>query len=226
MAQTQGRTTNWFAIWISVAVVVVLVVVSILVVVFNNVASAPGQRPAGSGIDTETGAIVAGTGSNQIDIWFDFYCPHCQEFEEDYGPTIDDLLEQGDATVNLFPVALPGLNGASGTDFSKRSANAMYCVAETTPDAAYPFMQALFATNPTGPGQTDDELVSMATDAGAADISSCVADGTYIPFVEEQTGEIPANPTTGGAGTPTIVVNGEHLTLTGDPQADLVDRMN
>ncbi|MET0297529.1 MAG: thioredoxin domain-containing protein [Microbacterium sp.] len=226
MAQAQARKPNWFAIWISVAVVVVLVVVSVLVIVFNNAANAPGPRPEGSGIDSDTGAIVAGSGANELDIWFDFYCPHCQEFEELYGPTIDDLLEQGDVTINLLPVALPGLNSASGTDFSKRSANALYCVAETTPDAAYPFMRALFATNPTGAGQTDDELISMASDAGAGDIASCVADGTYISFVEEQTQKIPENPDTGGAGTPTVLVNGEYLTLTGDPQADLVDRMN
>lgn len=222
----QARKLNWFAVWISVVVVVVLVLVSVLVIWMNNTAVAPGPRPEGSGINPETGAIVAGSGSNELDVWFDFYCPHCQDFEAGYGSTVDDLLEQGEITINLFPVALPSLNSASGTDFSKRSANAMYCVAEATPDAAYPFMQALFATNPTGPGQTDDELIAMATDAGADDISSCVADGTYISFVEAQTQEIPENPATGSTGTPTVVLNGDYVTLTGDPEADLVARLN
>lgn len=226
MAQAAARKTNWFAIWISVGVVVALVLVSVLVIWMNSAASAPGPRPDGSGIDADTGAIVAGAGSNELDVWFDFYCPHCQDFEEGYGSTVDEMLEQGDVTLNLFPVALPGLNSASGTDFSKRSANAMYCIAETSPDAAYPFMQALFATNPSGAGQTDDELIEMATEAGAGDIGSCVADGTYISFVEEQTQLIPENPATGGAGTPTVVLNGDYITLTGDPEADLVARLN
>lgn len=224
MAEAQRRF-NWFAAGISAAVVVVLVLVVVLVVWMNNANSGGGTRPDGSGIDSETGAVVVGEGSNSVDLWFDFYCPHCQEFEEAYGPTVDDLLEQGDVTLNLFPVALTGLNAASGTDFSKRSANALYCVAEAEPSAAYPFMQALFATNPTGPGQTDEELIAMAADAGASGIDSCVNDGTYIPFVEDQTKKLPANPDTGSAGTPTVIVNGDYITLTGDPQADLVDRM-
>ena len=220
-----ARKVNWFAIWVTAGVVVALALVAVLVVTLNNAGSAPGPRPDSSGIDDETGAIVVGEGANELDIWFDFYCPHCQEFEEAYGSTVDDMLEQGDVTLNLFPVALSGLNTASGTDFSKRSANAMYCVAESTPDAAYPFMQALFATKPSGPGQTDDELIAMAEAAGAGDIELCVTDGTYISFVEEQTAELPANPETGSAGTPTIILNGEFITLTGDPQADLVDRL-
>lgn len=224
MAQAQRRF-NWFAAGISIAVVVVLVLVVALVVWMNNANSGGGARPDGSGIDSETGAIVVGEGSNSMDLWFDFYCPHCQDFEDEYGSTVDDLLEQGDITLNLFPVALSGLNAASGTDFSKRSANALYCVAEAEPSAAYPFMQALFATHPSGPGQTDEELIAMAADAGASGIDACVTDGEYISFVEDQTTKIPANPTTGSAGTPTVVINGDYVTLTGDPQADLVDRL-
>lgn len=218
----QQKRSNWFAIWISVGVVVVLVLVTALVIWMNSAASAPGPRPDSSGINSETGAVVVGEGSNELDVWFDFYCPHCQDFEDAYGPTIDDMLEQGDVTLNLFPVALPGLNSASGTDFSKRSANALYCVAESTPDAAYPFMQALFGTHPTGQGQTDEELIAMAADAGATDIDACVTDREYVSFVEDQTREIPADPVTGSAGTPAIVLNGEFVTLTGDPEADLV----
>jgi protein-disulfide isomerase len=221
----QAQKTNWFAIWISVAVVAALVLVGALVVWMNNSASAPGPRPAGSGINSETGAIEVGSGSNELDIWFDFYCPHCQDFEREYGSTVDDLLEQGDVQVNLFPVALASLNAASGTDFSKRSANALYCVAEAEPDAAYPFMQAIFATDPTGPGLTDEELIAAASDAGATGIDACVTDREFVDFVDAQTREIPENPTSGGQGTPTVVLNGDFIQLTGDPEADLVARL-
>ena len=219
------RKVNWFATGISIAVVVVLVLVVVLVVWMNNANSGSGARPDGSGIDAETGAVVVGAGSDSVDLWFDFYCPHCQDFEHEYGPTVDDLLEQGDITLNLFPVALAGLNAASGTDFSKRSANALYCVAEAEPDAAYPFMRELFATNPSGPGQTDDELIAMAASVGATGIDGCITDRTYVPFVEDQTKKLPANPATGSAGTPTVIINGDFITLTGDPEADLVARI-
>ncbi|MFB8387718.1 DsbA family protein [Microbacterium sp. NPDC055910] len=217
----QARKVNPFAIWISIGVVVALILVTVLVVWMNNTANAPGPRPESSGINSETGAIQVGTGSDELDVWFDFYCSHCQNFEKTYGPTVDDLLDEGTITANLFPVALANLNAASGTDFSERSANAMYCVAEAAPDASYPFMQAVFGAGPTGGGLTDEQLISEAEKAGATGIDTCVEEREYVDFVRKQTNSIPEGPG-GGAGTPTIVLNGDFVTLTGDPAADLL----
>jgi len=224
MATAAGKT-NWFAVWVSVVVVAVVAALIILVVWMNNAASAPAVRPDSAGINQTTGAVVVGTGENQIDLFFDFYCPHCQDFEDAYGPTLDEQLEAGTITLNLHPVALTGLNAASGTEFSKRSANALYCVAEDEPTAAYPFMQAVFATHPSGAGLTDEQLVSFADRAGASGIADCIADRTWDDLVAEQTRNIPANPATGGAGTPTVVINDEWIALTNNPQADIVDRL-
>lgn len=220
MAATANKT-NWFAIWVSVAVVVVIVLVIGLVVFMNNMASAPAARPDSTGINQETGGIAVGDGANEVDVYFDFYCPHCQDFEAAYGPTIEEELEAGSITLNLHPVALSGLNAASGTDFSKRSANALYCVAEEDPTAAFPFYTELFATNPAGAGQTDDELIAMAEAAGATGAAECIADRTWDDLVAEQTQDIPANPETGSAGTPTLVINGDYIAVTGDPAADI-----
>jgi len=224
MATAAGKT-NWFAVWVSVVVVAVVAALIILVVWMNNAASAPAVRPDSAGINQTTGAVVVGTGENQIDLFFDFYCPHCQDFEDAYGPTLDEQLEDGTITLNLHPVALTGLNAASGTEFSKRSANALYCVAEDEPTAAYPFMQAVFATHPSGAGLTDEQLVSFADRAGASGVADCIADRTWDDLVAEQTRNIPANPATGGAGTPTVVINDEWIALTNNPQADIVDRL-
>lgn len=222
---TTANKTNWFAIWVSVAVVVVLALVIGLVVWMNNSAGAPAARPDSAGINQATGAIAVGEGANEVDVFFDFYCPHCQDFEAAYGPTIEEELEAGSITLNLHPVALSGLNAASGTDFSKRSANALYCVADDEPTAAFPFYTALFATNPTGAGQTDDELIAMAEEAGAAGAADCITDRPWDDLVAEQTSNIPANPDTGSAGTPTLVINGDFVALTGDPAADITARL-
>lgn len=222
---TAARGSNRFAIWISVAVVAAIAIVIALVVWMNNAASAPAPRPDGAGINQETGAILAGSGPNEITVYFDFYCPHCQDFEDLYGDVITEQAESGVATINYHPVALAGLNAASGTDFSKRSANAMYCVAEAAPDAALPFMQALIFTDPSGPGATDAEMIAFAAEAGATGIDDCVADRPWDKLVQEQTTSIPPNPETGGAGTPTLLINGEWIGLTGDPEADVVARM-
>jgi protein-disulfide isomerase len=225
MAQTAAGKTNWFAIWTSVAVVAIIAVLVVVVVAMNNSASAPATRPDSAGINQQTGAVVVGTGSDEVDLYFDFFCPHCQDFEDIYGETLSDAVGDGSITLNLHPVALAGLNAASGTDFSKRSANALYCVADAEPSAAYPFMQAVFAEHPTGQGLTDEQLAAMADTAGAGDIAGCLADRPWDDLVAEQTKSLPANPADGSAGTPTLVVNGEYVKVTGDPQADITARL-
>ncbi len=222
---TQAGKANWFAIWVSAGVVALLVVVLVAVVWMNNQASAPAARPDSAGINQTSGAVEVGGGDSAVDIYFDFYCPHCQEFESVYGDTLTDELEAGSITLNLHPVALSGLNAASGTDFSKRASNAMYCVAAAEPTAAYPFYTSLFAQNPSGEGLTDAELIGLAESAGATGIDSCVSDREWDDLVSEQTQSIPANPDTGDAGTPTVLVNDEYLTLTGDPAADITARI-
>lgn len=223
MAAAAGK--NWFAIWVSVAVAVVVVVVVVVVVALNTAASGSGAAPEGANIDSETGAITVSEGGTDVDVWFDFYCPHCQEFEAAYGPTITDLVEQGDIGLSMVPVALQGLNSASGTAFSERSANAAYCVAVDNPDAVYPFITDVFALFPSGEGLTDEQLTTMAEDAGASGAASCIADGTYNKFVLANAQNLPPNPETGSAGTPTLIVDGEYVPVTNNPQADLVDRV-
>lgn len=225
MATAAAGKTNWFAIWITTAVVVVVALVVALVVWMNSAASAPAARPDSAGIDQDTGAIVVGEGETEVDLFFDFYCPHCQEFEDALGPDISEQLEAGSTTLNMHPVALSGLNTASGTDFSKRSANALYCVADDEPTAAYPFMTSVFAEHPTGAGLTDEQLISFAEEAGSTGAASCIADRTWDDLVAEQTQNIPENPETGGAGTPTLVIDGEYVPITLDPEADLLSRI-
>src|SRR6478735_199721 len=71
MAQKQQRKVNWFAIWISIGVVVALVVVAALVVWMNNASTGPGEAPKASNVNSETGAIAVGKGSNELDTYID-----------------------------------------------------------------------------------------------------------------------------------------------------------
>ncbi|MCR2819767.1 DsbA family protein [Microbacterium sp. zg.Y1090] len=220
-----GNKTNWFAIWVSVAVVVVLVGVGALVWFMNSSATSPGSPPESAAVEAETGAIIVGDGPDEVEVWADFFCPHCQDFEDLYGPEIASLVESGDITLRLQPVALSGLNAASGTEFSARSAGAMYCVAEEAGgEAAYDFMQAVFAEHPTGQGLSNELMASMAADAGAPDAAACIEDGTYNKFVQAQSQKLPANEQ-GQAGTPTLLVNGEYVTISGNVAADITDRL-
>lgn len=219
------RKTNWFAIWISVAVVVVVVVVIGLVVWMNALATSPGAAPDSPAVNAETGAISVGDGPDTVSVWADFMCPHCQEFERAEGGVIGSLVEDGSITLDLHPVALANLDAASGTKFSTRSANALYCVAEADPEQVYPFFAALFASNPTPPGASDEQLLELAGALGVTGIDDCVNEVRYSKFVAAMTKNIPANPETGSVGTPALLVNGEFVNVTGNAQADIVNRL-
>ncbi|MGZ0069125.1 DsbA family protein [Microbacterium sp. Yaish 1] len=212
MATAATGKTNWFAIWVSTAVVVVVALIVALVVWMNNSATDPGTPPTGSGIEQESGAIVVGDGSQTLDTYLDFMCPICGQFETTYGPEILDLVNDGTITLKIHPISILD-RYSQGTEYSTRSANAMYCVAEANPDAAVPFMQAMFEKQPAeqSTGLTDDEILKIASDVGVTGIDSCVTDRTYGSFVAAKTKETPIQPGASGIGTPTIAVNGETI---------------
>lgn len=212
MAQAAAGKTNWFAIWVSVAVVAVVALVIALVVWMNNAATDPGTPPSGSGVNQETGAVVVGSGEQTLDTYIDFMCPICHTFEDTYGGEILDLVNDGTITLNIHPIAILD-RYSQGTEFSTRAANAMYCVAEADPDAAVPFMQAMFKAQPdeNSTGLTDAQILDIAKGVGVTGVDSCVTDGTYKKFVASMTQETPVAPGASGIGTPTIAVNGETI---------------
>ena len=59
---TAGRTTNWFAIWVTAAVIAVVAIVTTIVVVGNTQATSPGTPPDSQIVDADTGAISFGSG--------------------------------------------------------------------------------------------------------------------------------------------------------------------
>lgn len=223
MATAAGKT-NWFAIWVTAAVVVVVVVVGGLVWWANSVASAPGVVPQASNVDTESGAIVYGEGPAVVETYVDFMCPYCGQFEKAEGREIQRLIDDGSITLKVHPVsALDNLS--QGTQFSSRSAAAMFAVATADPANSYVFLQAMYDNQPaeSSPGLTDEEIVKIARDAGVdvtAALEESIMTGEYIDYAKAQ--KLPE----GARGTPTLVVNGEIVPVTYDPKADIVSRIS
>lgn len=225
MAQVQRkvqpqRKTNWFAIWISVGVVIALVVIGGVVVFANNAANAPAQAPQASNIDASTGAITFGTGSNTIDTYVDFMCPYCNQFEQTEGDVIKGLVDDGTATLNIYPVTI--LDRASqGSQYSSRSASAMYAVAASDPANAYAYFRALYANQPqeNTTGLTNQQLVDLARSSGVnvdSALEDAILNGKYVKFAQSH--GLPQ----GATGTPTVIVNGNSVKVTYNPQADIV----
>ncbi|WP_052460299.1 DsbA family protein [Microbacterium gorillae] len=212
---TAARKTNWFAIWTTIIVAVIVVGVGAAVVIANNISNSPGQAPSAASVDAKTGAVRVGEADakDTVATYIDFMCPICNQFEGVYGAQLKELAQKGDIALDLHPVAI--LDSQSmGTNYSTRAANAFYCVADTAESAVLPFMSTLFTNQPSEgtAGLTDEQLIQYAKDAGA-DIATCQTGKKYEKFVTAMTKQMPADPTTGRRGTPTIVINGKYTSL-------------
>lgn len=152
-----------------------------------------------------------------IQMYADYFCPICNAFEQTNQEYINTLVESGAATLEVFPVAI--LDRVSlGTKYSTRSANAAACVADTAPDSFMDFHAALFANQPAEQtsGLDNAQLIELASAAGADSdaIAECINGGTFTSFVTAMTTAAInnpdlASPSSGGFGTPTVIVNGQ-----------------
>ncbi|MBY8872447.1 DsbA family protein [Micromonospora sp. PLK6-60] len=193
------------ALWTSVAAVVVLVIAGLIGwSVFRSQRSdtftaPPGANDAGNG-------IVLGTGKVTIDLYEDYLCPACRQFQQTSGPTVDQLVNEGKAKVIFHPVAF--LNRFSTTEYSTRASAAAGCAAKG--GKFKEFTDQLFARQPAegSAGLSDDELIDIGAGVGLNrdDFGACVRDGTYKPWTERVTDDAGR---AGVTSTPTILVDGK-----------------
>jgi hypothetical protein len=189
MAQAAAGKTNWFAIWVSVAVVAVVALVIALVVWMNNAAT---STPRAAQASTGTGRRRRRLGEQTLDTYVDFMCPICNQFEKTYGDRILDLVNNGKITLNIHPIAILD-RYSQGTVLHARR-HAMYCVAEADPMPACRSCRRCSQNQPqeNSPGLTDDQILEIAKSVGVDGIDSCVTDGTYIKFVASMTEKTPS----------------------------------
>ncbi|GAB3607605.1 thioredoxin domain-containing protein [Conyzicola nivalis] len=153
----------------------------------------------------------------RIQMYVDYFCPICGQFEKANGDQLTTWLESGAANVEIFPMAI--LDRASqGTKYATRAANAAACVADTSPDKYYDFHNSLFANQPEEGtvGLTDPELISLTKEVGVENprvVENCIKDQKFKNWVADartraQNGPIVDSNIEKIAGTPTVIVNG------------------
>ncbi|MEU7612039.1 thioredoxin domain-containing protein [Micromonospora sp. NPDC049204] len=195
-------------VWVSAAAVVVLVIAGVVGwTVWTNQRSdsfttPPGANAAGTG-------IVTGGGPVTVDVYEDFLCPVCKQFEQATGATLEQLVADNKAKVVYHPVAF--LNRFSTTDYSTRSSAASGCAAAGGKFREY--AKALFDRQPPegSAGLPDDQLIDIGTGVGLdrGSFGGCVKDKTYKTWTDHVTDEASRSDVT---GTPTVMVNGQPLT--------------
>ncbi|KHK95434.1 DSBA oxidoreductase [Microbacterium mangrovi] len=217
------RKTNWFAIWITIAVVVVIVAVAGIVIAMNNKATSPAETPTSSHITKDGGIVFGDSKKNTITTYIDFLCPICNQFEQAEGPTIKQQMDSGKAQLVVQPVAILD-NRTNPTGYSSRAGSAMYSVTIHDYAHAYAFMQALYANQPQegSAGLTDQQIIDVAKKAGVnmtSELEKEINANKYQKYV--QAAQLPS----GATGTPTLVINGTQIPVTLNPQTDILPHL-
>ncbi len=139
-----------------------------------------------------------------VDLYEDFQCPVCRQFEATAAPVLKQYLDAGKVRAHYY--VLNFLDRSSSSLYSSRAANAGYCAADA--GVFQRFHDLLFANQPPegSAGLTDDQLISYGRQAGATSdtFAQCVRSGKYRSFANEITDTSSQN---GIAGTPTVLVN-------------------
>lgn len=175
---------------------------------FDGAAPSTSDNHGGISVGADGEAGTVNEGSPVMQVYVDFMCPFCGDFEEVNAADLEELRAAGDLTVTYqFMSNLDQLS--QGTQYSTRAANAAATVANDAPEQFVPFVEALFANQPAEntPGLSDEEIAALAVEAGVPqEVADTFADGVYTEWVGEATAQANRE---GVRGTPTVKLDGE-----------------
>jgi len=189
------------------AVVVIFAVALVLyIVTTGNTKPSSGDAKA---IRVTSSKLITKEGTTEpkavLSFYEDFLCPHCGQFEKQFGSTVSKLIDSGAVAADYYMVSI--LDRPQNQNYSSRAGNAAYCVADESIDAFRRFHAALYAQQPQEGGTTyptDAQLIETARQAGAAGtVPDCVNKGRYTEMVQGLAQATKIN------STPTVRINGE-----------------
>ncbi|MDR7383783.1 DsbA family protein [Promicromonospora iranensis] len=235
----QAREKRSRLIVLSALGVGLAILVAAVVLIFLEGQKTPMEKvdniPAGVVQDTgipvgaEGAAGTTNEGAKTLDVYVDYMCPVCGQFEALNGASIAELREAGDLTLVVHPVSILDRT-SQGTEYSTRAAAAAAWVADRAPEQFSAFHDAMFASQPEEqtPGLSDEQIAQVAEQAGVpADAAAGIADGTahetyeeWVSAASEVAGDDPdLRNAQGGFGTPTVVIDGERFEAWQNPGA-------
>ncbi|WP_327697692.1 DsbA family protein [Streptomyces sp. NBC_00459] len=181
---------------------------------------APDRVPARAADDRA--GLVASTGGIRIDLYLDYLCPECRNTEKALAAELETLKADGDVSVVYHPVTF--LDSRSSPEgYSTRAASAAACAADRGRFEQY--SAVLFDEQPPegGPGLSEAQLIAAGREAGITGdtFANCVRDATYTPWVT-YVSDVAASRKV--ALTPTVMVNGDRVEVTGPDAADALTR--
>ncbi len=214
------KKTNMFAVWVTAAVIVLVGVIVAAVVWVNNQTGGPARLPdaaANSSIIEDDGGIQVKEGSKTVGVYIDPMCPACRAFEESYTPLI---MEQDELGLVFHPISI--LDRLSqGTQYSTRSAASIYAVAVASPDSVADYVKNLYANQPAegSSGLTTGQLIELAAQSGATISEGNIEE--WQRYVTNAVRSVPVGPGAQGVVTPTVTVDDEFVSRSGNAASDI-----
>lgn len=196
-----------------VTVVVGVLLIMLVPTLLSKKTDTSAKIPAAVSADRGYGIVFNGelTGVPVLDIYEDFQCPVCAQFEKLQGDYIESLIAEKKATVVYHTLSFLGPE-------SVNAANAAACSADQGKFLQY--HRALYANQPrenTGVWSTDVlGILGQAAGITSKEFTSCVNDMSYQGWVN--------NVAAAGAkanvnSTPTVFINGKEI----DRQSEYFD---
>lgn len=201
------------------AVAVVVVVVLAVVLIQVNRTSAGGGfdgKPAPISKQADGTVVMANKGVTApvLDIYEDFQCPICHEFEKANDTTVKRLAAEGKAKVVYHPMTIFPDQGQAKTAH-QNSVRALNASMAAPAGKWMAFHDKLYANQPDetkAGGFPNSQLVKLGKQAGITDpaFAKAVTGMKYQKRAEANTDRILKS---GIQGTPTLKVNGSELNL-------------
>jgi protein-disulfide isomerase len=159
------------------------------------------------------GIVLNPSAKPTIDVYIDYQCPACKNFELINGGYLNEVIAQNKAKVVYHPMTFIGPE-------SILAANAAACAADENEfvDMNLALFQGQASSENSGKWQ-NDTLLNLGKSVGinSAKFETCIKDGNYVKW----TGNVSAASAKANVNsTPTIFVNGKQLdrnTEYGDP---------
>ncbi|MER7399413.1 thioredoxin domain-containing protein [Streptomyces sp. NPDC000151] len=173
--------------------------------------SAPVAAPKGAtGGDKPMVSVGKKDAPSTLDVWEDFRCPACKQFETGFRKTVHELQDSGQLKTNYHLALL--IDGNMGGKGSLNAGNAALCAQNAGKFRDY--HDVLYTNQPAEQQDRYADKTYLIKLAGKVpglvtrDFRSCVHDGTYNGFVQKSQEAFQSG---GFQGTPSIFLNGKNL---------------
>jgi len=162
------------------------------------------SEPPVSIIDGQPIRLGASSAPVKVSLYEDFHCPHCADFETEFGPTLVAAQQRGEVQLELYPMSFIDAG-------SRNAANALGCAAEAGFGAGY--YHGLFANHTLQ--WSDPQLLDLAAKVGGTaspEFSRCVTTRAHQGWVDSVNAAAEHN---GVQGTPTMFVDAASVDIAG-----------